>query len=91
MNFFRVSGQGGVTSDESQDAMRIFATSPLDRDVIMYRETGGHRPRTDSNSSASSQDRFKIGAFAGRSFNAKIFSYGLLFYHNNHNADPRVI
>jgi len=59
------TGQGGVTSDESQDAMRIFATSPLDRDVIMYRETGGHRPRTDSNSSASSQDRFKIGAFAG--------------------------
>ena len=58
-----------MTSDESQDAMRIFATSPLDRDVIMYRETGGHRPRTDSNSSASSQDRFKIGAFAGRSFN----------------------
>ena len=54
-----------MTSDESQDAMRIFATSPLDRDVIMYRETGGHRPRTDSNSSASSQDRFKIGAFAG--------------------------
>jgi len=52
--------RGGVTSDESQDAMRIFATSPLDRDVVY-----GHRPRTDSNSSVSSQDRFKIGAFAG--------------------------
>ena len=25
----------------------------------------GHRPRTDSNSSVSSQERFKIGAFAG--------------------------
>ena len=54
--------RGGVTSDESQDAMRIFATSPLDRDIIYH---GGHRPRTDSNSSVSSQDKFKCGAFAG--------------------------
>lgn len=52
--------RGGVTSDESQDALRIFATSPLDRDAVY-----GHRPRTDSNSSVSSQERFKIGAFAG--------------------------
>ena len=37
---------GGVTSDESQDAMRIFATSPLDRDVVYCH---GHRP--------SAQDR----------------------------------
>ena len=42
--------------------MRIFATSPLDRDVVYGH---GHRPRTDSNSSVSSQERFKIGAFAG--------------------------
>ena len=56
--------RGGVTSDESQDAMRIFATSPLDRDVV-YGHGQGHRPRTDSNSSVSSQERFKIGAFAG--------------------------
>ena len=54
--------RGGVTSDESQDAMRIFATSPLDRDVVYGH---GHRPRTDSNSSVSSQERFKIGAIAG--------------------------
>jgi len=52
--------RGGVTSDESQDAMRIFATSPLDRDLVY----GGHRPRTDSTSSVSSQDKFKCGAFA---------------------------
>lgn len=54
------TGQG-VTSDDSQDAMRIFATSPLDRE-------GGHhpRPRADSDSgSVTSQERFKIGAFAG--------------------------
>jgi len=54
------TGQG-VTSDDSQDAMRIFATSPLDKD-------GGHqhRARADSDSgSVSSQERFKIGAFAG--------------------------
>jgi len=54
------TGQG-VTSDDSQDAMRIFATSPLDKE-------GGHhhRPRVDSDSgSISSQERFKIGAFAG--------------------------
>jgi len=46
---------------DSQDAMRIFATSPLDRE-------GGHhhRPRADSDSgSVTSQERFKIGAFAG--------------------------
>ena len=35
------TGPGGVTSDESQDAMRIFATSPLDRDVVYCH---GHRP-----------------------------------------------
>ena len=28
------TNQGGVTSDESQDAMRIFATSPPDRDFL---------------------------------------------------------
>ena len=51
------TGQG-VTSDDSQDAMRIFATSPLDREQ--------HRPRADSDSgSVTSQERFKIGAFAG--------------------------
>ena len=62
------TNQGGVTSDESQDAMRIFATSPLDRDVlygVASDHGGGHRPRTDSTSSVSSQERFKIGAFAG--------------------------
>lgn len=54
------TGQG-VTSDDSQEAMRIFATSPLDKE-------GGHhpRPRADSDSgSVTSQERFKIGAFAG--------------------------
>jgi len=51
------TGQG-VTSDDSQDAMRIFATSPMDREQ--------HRPRADSDSgSVTSQERFKIGAFAG--------------------------
>jgi len=51
------TGQG-VTSDDSQDAMRIFATSPLDREH--------HRARADSDSgSVTSQERFKIGAFAG--------------------------
>lgn len=50
------TGQG-VTSDDSQDAMRIFATSPLDREQL--------RPRVDSDSgSVTSQERFKIGAFA---------------------------
>jgi len=62
------TNQGAVTSDESQDAMRIFATSPLDRDID---HGGGHRPRTDSTSSVSSQDRFKIGAFAGTSDTAR--------------------
>ena len=58
--FLFAGDRGGVTSDESQDAMRIFATSPLDRDLVY----GGHRPRTDSTSSVSSQDKFKCGAFA---------------------------
>lgn len=54
------TGQG-VTSDDSQDAMRIFATSPLDKEGGQH-----HRPRADSDSgSVTSQERFKIGAFAG--------------------------
>ena len=58
---------GGVTSDESQtDAMRIFATSPPERDGL-HHQAQGHRPRTDSNSSVSSQEKFKCGAFASGS------------------------
>merc|ERR1719225_1803666 len=66
------TGQGGVTSDESQDAMRIFATSPPDRELSQQAQggQGGHRPRTDSNSSISSQDKFKCGAFASGSLGA---------------------
>ena len=61
------TNQGGLTSDESQsDAMRIFATSPPDRDTL-HHQSQGHRPRTDSNSSVSSQDKFKCGAFASGS------------------------
>lgn len=49
---------GGVTSDDSQEnSARIFATSPLDRPEF--------RPRTDSGGSISSQERFRVGAFAG--------------------------
>lgn len=48
---------GTVTSDDSQEnSARIFATSPLDRPDF--------RPRTDSGGSVSSQERFRIGAFA---------------------------
>ena len=62
------TGQGGVTSDESQDAMRIFASSPPDRELGGQGGVqAGHRPRTDSNSSVSSQDKFKCGAFASGS------------------------
>ena len=65
------TGQGGVTSDESQDAMRIFASSPPDRELSHQGQAqGGHRPRTDSNSSISSQDKFKCGAFASGSLGA---------------------
>lgn len=48
-----------MTSDESAEATRMFATSPLDR------EGAFHRPRADSGGSVSSQDRFRVGAFAG--------------------------
>ena len=60
------TGQGGVTSDESQEATRIFATSPLDRDTAGAGPAtmAAPRPRADSGSSVSSQDRFKCGAFA---------------------------
>ena len=62
------TGQGGVTSDESQEATRIFATSPLDRDTAGAgagpATMAAPRPRADSGSSVSSQDRFKCGAFA---------------------------
>jgi len=48
----------GMTSDDSQEnSARIFATSPLDRPEF--------RPRTDSGGSISSQERFRVGAFAG--------------------------
>jgi autophagy-related protein 13 len=51
----------GITSDESAEATRIFATSPLDG-----REgpSPHHRPRADSGGSVSSQERFRVGAFA---------------------------
>ena len=65
------TGQGGVTSDESQDNMRIFASSPPDREPGQGGPgQAGHRPRTDSNSSISSQDKFKVGAFASGSLGA---------------------
>jgi len=53
----------GVTSDESAEATRIFATSPLDREGA----SPFHRPRADSGGSVSSQERFRVGAFAGGS------------------------
>jgi len=52
-----------VTSDESAEATRIFATSPLDREGA----SPFHRPRADSGGSVSSQERFRVGAFAGGS------------------------
>ena len=70
-----------VTSDESAEATRIFATSPLDREG----PSPFHRPRADSGGSVSrfavfifvlyliklffmiSQERFRVGAFAGGS------------------------
>lgn len=51
----------GVTSDESAEATRIFASSPLDREG----PSPFHRPRADSGGSVSSQERFRVGAFAG--------------------------
>jgi len=49
-----------ATSDDSQEATRLFATSPLD--------APHYRARADSDSgSISSQERFKVGAFAGES------------------------
>jgi len=50
-----------MTSDESAEATRIFATSPLDREG----PSPNHRPRADSGSSVSSQEKFRVGAFAG--------------------------
>jgi len=49
-----------ITSDESAEATRMFATSPLDREG----PSPYHRPRADSGGSVSSQERFRVGAFA---------------------------
>ena len=48
----------GVTSDESAEATRMFATSPLDREG----PSPFHRPRADSGGSVSSMERFRVRA-----------------------------
>lgn len=58
----------GVTSDESAEATRMFATSPLDREG----PSPFTRPRADSGGSVSSQERFRVGAFAGAGAGAEL-------------------
>lgn len=57
-----------ITSDESAEATRMFATSPLDREG----PSPYHRPRADSGGSVSSQERFRVGAFAGPGAGAEL-------------------